>query len=96
VITHSDLVAIGVIKYAHDAGIGIPDEISIVSYDNLPQAAYTVPALTTFDQCYGKAAALLVKAILQRIEHPGMPQRKIPFPLPLVERDSVSSVERGS
>lgn len=92
IITHSDLMAIGAMKYAHEAGIGIPEDLSIISYDNLTQAAYTVPALTSFDQCYEKAASLLVKAMMNRIENPGMAQQKYPIPLPLVERDSVKTI----
>ena len=94
VITHSDLMAIGAMKYAHEVGLRIPDDLSIVSYDNLPQAAYTVPGLTSFDQCYEEAASMLVKTVMDRIENPGMAQQKVPIPLPLVERESVLTIER--
>jgi DNA-binding LacI/PurR family transcriptional regulator len=94
VITHSDPMAIGILNYAHETGLRVPADLSIVSYDNLPQAAYTVPPLTTFDQCYAQAAALLVKAMLYRIEHPRAAQQKYPIQLPLVERASVRTIRR--
>lgn len=68
-------------KYANETGLNIPTNISIISYDNLTQAAYTIPALTSFDQCYEKGASLLVKAIMNRIKKPKMP---------MIERDTVS------
>ena len=91
-ITHSDLIAIGAIKFANEAGIRIPDDISIISYDNLRQAEFSIPALSTFDQCYKKAASLLVKAIMERIKNPNKPQQKYSFEMPLVERDSVKNI----
>jgi DNA-binding LacI/PurR family transcriptional regulator len=47
VLATTDLVAIGVLHAAYRRGRTIPDELSVVGYDDIPIAAYTVPALTT-------------------------------------------------
>jgi DNA-binding LacI/PurR family transcriptional regulator len=45
--TSTDLVAVGVLHAAYASGRSIPNELSVVGFDDLIQAAYTVPALTT-------------------------------------------------
>jgi LacI family transcriptional regulator len=46
----NDMMAIGVLKAFREAGIRVPEEISVVGFDDIPFAAYAVPALTTFEQ----------------------------------------------
>ncbi|WP_337190078.1 MULTISPECIES: LacI family DNA-binding transcriptional regulator [Saccharibacillus] len=43
----NDLLAIGALKAAHRVGLGVPEELSIVGYDDIPQATYSIPELTT-------------------------------------------------
>jgi DNA-binding LacI/PurR family transcriptional regulator len=43
----TDVLAIGVLHAASDAGVAIPDDFSVVGFDDIPFAAMTVPALTT-------------------------------------------------
>ncbi len=92
IITHCDTVAIGAIRYAHEAGVKIPDDISIISFDNQVESAYTIPALTNFGQPYELAAELLVETLLARIENPALPQQKRSFIMPLIERESVKNI----
>jgi DNA-binding LacI/PurR family transcriptional regulator len=47
VITATDVLAMGVLYGAYECGVGIPGELSIVGFDNIPMAAATVPGLTT-------------------------------------------------
>lgn len=47
IVASTDLVAVGVLHGAYSAGLRVPDELSVVGYDDLPIAAHTVPALTT-------------------------------------------------
>jgi DNA-binding LacI/PurR family transcriptional regulator len=44
------MMAIGALKALREAGIRVPAEVSVVGFDDIPFAAYTVPALTTFEQ----------------------------------------------
>ena len=47
VVTSTDLVAVGVLHAAYNLGRTVPDELSVVGFDDLLLAAHTVPALTT-------------------------------------------------
>ena len=46
-MTSTDLVAVGVLHAAYNLGRTVPDELSVVGFDDLLLAAHTVPALTT-------------------------------------------------
>jgi len=68
VLAMSDMVAIGVMTAAAQAGINVPDDLSIVGFDDLPVAAWTNPALTTVRQPIvekGRIAARLLIQLLQ-------------------------------
>lgn len=45
----SDILAVGAIKYCHEAGIAVPGEVSVVGFDNLEIAELVTPELTTLD-----------------------------------------------
>jgi DNA-binding LacI/PurR family transcriptional regulator len=67
VITMSDVTAIGLLNAAIDAGVRLPDDLSIVGFDDIPAAAWVWPRLTTVHQPIrekGRLAALrLIDAI---------------------------------
>jgi DNA-binding LacI/PurR family transcriptional regulator len=47
VVASSDVLATGVLRGTAERGIEVPDDLSITGFDDIPQAAYTIPALTT-------------------------------------------------
>jgi DNA-binding LacI/PurR family transcriptional regulator len=50
VFATTDVVAIGAIKAAEEAGVGVPRDVSVVGFDDIPLATFTVPSLTTVRQ----------------------------------------------
>ena len=50
VFVGNDQMALGLLKALHEAGISVPDDVSVVGFDDIPEAAYLVPALTTVRQ----------------------------------------------
>jgi DNA-binding LacI/PurR family transcriptional regulator len=55
----NDHLAIGVMKVLHERGIQIPEQVSIVGYDDIPESQYLMPSLTTIRPDFnglGKAA----------------------------------------
>ena len=49
-ICYNDMMAVGVLKRLHQAGIRIPEDISVTGFDNIAVSEYTSPPLTTIDQ----------------------------------------------
>jgi DNA-binding LacI/PurR family transcriptional regulator len=67
-VCYNDMMAIGVLKGLQQAGIRVPEEISVTGFDNILFSAYTNPPLTTFDQpkhYIGAEAARLLLGLLK-------------------------------
>ncbi len=90
-VTHNDIIAIGAIKATVDSGLRVPADLSVVGYDDIAQAAYAVPALTTIaypKHRMGRAAAKLLLSLLADEET--LPPATIVLPVQLVVRDSTA------
>lgn len=66
VFAASDLIALGVLRALHEAGIGIPRQIALVSFDGSWEAEYSWPALTSVRQPIEEMARASVDALLAR------------------------------
>ena len=84
----TDLVAIGAMRALQEAGRKIPDDISIVGFDDMPLAGYVSPALTTVQQDAEIGAEGLVRGIVGLIE--GEPVESTLMAPKLVVRDSTA------
>lgn len=65
VFAHNDLIAAGALRALREAGRGVPDDVAVVGFDDLPLAAHTEPPLTTVRQPMrqmGETAARLLLA----------------------------------
>lgn len=60
----SDLIAMGALRALSSAGISVPDEVSVVGYDNIPAARLVTPRLTTIDQDTNLAGRMLVSKLI--------------------------------
>jgi DNA-binding LacI/PurR family transcriptional regulator len=69
----TDALAIGAILAAQEAGIRIPQDVSILGFDNLPISKDIYPALTTLDKKLGVMMHEAIKLINQRIHNEGGP-----------------------
>ena len=98
VVAATDLVAIGAMHAAHLAGVRVPQDVSVVGFDDLPIAAYTVPALTTVHMPIVEMAAIAVReAIVQVRGATAASKAKPSVPKPnLVIRDSCSKPQAAS
>jgi DNA-binding LacI/PurR family transcriptional regulator len=79
-VCYNDMMAIGVLKGSREAGMRVPEMLSVTGFDNIRFSAYTNPPLTTFDQpkhSIGAEAARLVLGLLKpetRESKPGAPE----------------------
>jgi LacI family transcriptional regulator len=88
ILTYSDLLAIGVIRAATDLGLSIPGDISIIGYDDIELASFSVPRLTTIYQDKKQIGELAVSQILKHIQDPDLPSEEIVLSSRLVIRES--------
>ncbi|MEU7300037.1 LacI family DNA-binding transcriptional regulator [Streptomyces sp. NPDC007206] len=69
----SDRMALGVYEALAERGLRVPDDMSVVGFDDLPQARWAVPALTTVRQPLGEMAATALR-LLVRMMHGERPE----------------------
>ena len=81
VFAASDLVAFGVIRSLLKAGVSVPEEVSVVGYDNLQLSAYSHPSLTTISQDMAKAGRMMVSKLLASGEMGQMRSERLPTEL---------------
>jgi LacI family transcriptional regulator len=68
VLCANDLVAIGAYNAARAAGIAVPEDVSLVGFDDLPMASWEVFQLTTVHQPMDQMARAAVRLLVERIE----------------------------
>lgn len=73
IIVVSDSRAACVMRFAQDAGIKIPQELRVGSFDDLPSAAHLPVPLTTIRQPGSELGYLAFRTMMQRIEEPALP-----------------------
>lgn len=86
----NDLMAIGALRAITEAGLHVPDEISLVGFDDIELASYTNPPLTTITQPIQKAGEKAVDFLLERIREPSLPFRQVMLPTFLTIRGSTA------
>jgi DNA-binding LacI/PurR family transcriptional regulator len=90
----NDLSAIGAIGALREKGMRVPEDVSVVGFDDIQSAAFQNPALTTVRQPLRKMGMIAAETVLRRIARPGTdmhPERVMVEP-ELVVRESTAAV----
>lgn len=91
VMCKTDQLAIAALAAMHAKGIGVPSDLSIMGYDNVPESGYTVPALTTVDGAMPERMSEIAVRLAHLMGGGAAKDRPIALPSPkLVRRDSVA------
>jgi DNA-binding LacI/PurR family transcriptional regulator len=93
VLAMSDMAAIGVLGAAESAGLRVPEDISVVGFDDIPASAWTSPPLTTVRQPIVEKGKLAARILIQRMNGKSVDSPR-PLGTTLVVRKSTSSVTR--
>ena len=88
----TDMVAIGVLKALRERGIRVPEDMSVVGFDDIPIAAELTPALTTVHVPHEQLGREAVRLALRRSENAATDQ--IVLGTHIVVRDSVAPPRR--
>jgi LacI family transcriptional regulator len=89
ILATNDTSALGAYDAARGRGLRIPDDLSVIGFDDIPQAAYVHPALTTVRQPLVEMGRQAAQLLLKYIEDPEQSVVRIILPAELVIRDSV-------
>jgi LacI family transcriptional regulator len=92
VLCLSDMLAIGVYEASKEIGFKIPDDLSVIGYDNIFMTPYLSPPLTTIHAPKIRIGNLSIKILLDRIEGRDKESHKIILDVRLVERESVKKL----
>ena len=87
----NDMMAMSVINSASKKGISVPDDLSIIGYDDIQLAKYITPSLTTIHQPKHHLGQKAVDMLLAKINNPGSSNQIIELEPTLIERDSVKA-----
>ncbi|MDM4761661.1 LacI family DNA-binding transcriptional regulator [Galbitalea sp. SE-J8] len=85
----NDLLAIGAIRALLDLGRRVPDDVSVVGFDDIDETRYTVPRLTTVAPDKASIAEEAVQMLIDRIADPGRERAKTTKAFSIAARDSV-------
>ena len=88
VFVASDSMALGALRALREAGKRVPDDIAMVGFDDMPQAATADPPLTTIRQPIQRTGALAVEILIDILENGAEPARRVILPTELVIRAS--------
>ena len=89
VLAMSDMAAIGVMTAAQSAGLAVPDDLSVVGFDDVPASAWTNPPLTTVRQPIVEKGRLAARLLIQRMKGKSV-ESPAPLKTSLVIRSSTS------
>lgn len=85
----NDLMAIGAMEAVQQRGLRIPEDVSIVGFDDIPAASWVRPRLSTVAQYPDEMGTRLAQALFQRIEGEyNGPSRRFEVPCRFIKRES--------
>jgi len=90
ILNASDFIAVGVIRTLKELNSKVPEDISVMGFDNILMSLYTDPLLTTVKQPKKQMGATAMNLLLDLIEHKRVRYKNIVLSTELVERQSIA------
>ncbi|ORT57793.1 LacI family DNA-binding transcriptional regulator [Streptomyces sp. CB03238] len=88
VFASNDQMALGLLHALHEAGRSVPGDVSVVGYDDIPEAAHLLPPLTTVRTDFTEIGTRSLRLLLGRIDGPAEPRIDPVVPVELIVRHS--------
>ena len=92
IFASNDIMAIGAICAAVESGLQVPQDLSVVGYDDIPLASYSNPPLTTIAQPNYDMGVRAASLLLERLHDPGRPSQRIVLDVELRIRRSTTAL----
>jgi len=88
VFAGNDQMAIGLFSALRERGLSVPGDVGVVGFDDVPEAGYLLPALTTVRQEFEQLGQLIMQKVLVAVEEPHTVTEDTPIPTRLILRAS--------
>jgi len=88
ILAINDLLAISTIRAAGDLELRVPDNLSVVGFDNIPMTDYLMPRLTTVTKDAYNAGKNAFEMLMARLQNPDLPRQVVHIPAKLIIRES--------
>ncbi len=92
IVAAADILAIGAMKGLYEQGIKVPDDISVIGFDDLEISKYLTPGLSTVKQQISQKGECAVEMLFNSMQNPSLSKQEQILPLYLVERNSVRKI----
>ena len=91
----NDMIALGCIKAFQEFGYRVPEDISVIGFDDLPFCEISSPRLTTIKVFKYEMGQLAVRRVIELMKNGGKINTKTQICTEFVERDSVADLRSG-
>ncbi|MFZ6757434.1 LacI family DNA-binding transcriptional regulator [Undibacterium sp. Ji50W] len=92
----NDEMAFGAIDAISSKGLKVPDDVSVIGFDDIPTASYVFPTLTTMRQPFIEMANRAVSEVVEIIQGREIKAAKIAFPMDIVIRNSTAPLKKSA
>jgi DNA-binding LacI/PurR family transcriptional regulator len=93
IVAFNDISAIGAIRALKDFNLRVPEDISVIGFDDIKAAAFTLPRLTTINQPLEEIGRVATQSLLNRIHNTVSPPDEITVEPELIIRESTGPVK---
>jgi LacI family transcriptional regulator len=90
IVAANDQMALGAIGYLTQRGLQVPQDVSVVGFDDIPEAAYFLPQLTTIRQDFSTLGRTGLEYLVRLIEHPETVRKQVVIEAGLIVRASTA------
>lgn len=94
IVAFNDISAIGAIRTLKDFNLRVPEDVSVIGFDDIRAAAFTLPRLTTISQPLEEIGRIATQSLLNRIHNTMPPRDEIVVAPKLVVRESTGPARR--
>jgi len=91
---YNDISAIGAIRAIREEGLQVPNDVSVVGFDDIPWATFNTPSLTTVHQPLGKMGLIAAETVIRMIEGDREQPSQIAIEPSLVVRESTGPAKK--
>jgi len=93
IVAFNDISAIGAIRALKDFNLRVPEDVSVIGFDDIKAAAFTLPRLTTINQPLEEIGRVATQSLLNRIHNTVPPRDEITVEPELIVRESTGRVK---